>query len=88
MRSPPTDGPGRTQRDLEVLTKALDVSVGDEAGGEAEEGFVDVVASLPSDAEPAEAVEPGDRPFDHPPVDSEAGSVRNAAAGDHGFDAE
>ncbi|GGP57396.1 hypothetical protein GCM10010265_39130 [Streptomyces griseoincarnatus] len=25
---------------LEVLTKALDVSVGDEAGGEAEEGFV------------------------------------------------
>ncbi|MFF0477717.1 hypothetical protein ACFYUS_28890, partial [Streptomyces sp. NPDC004284] len=32
---------------LEVLTKALDVSVGDEAGGEAEEGFVDVVASFP-----------------------------------------
>ncbi|MEU9298317.1 hypothetical protein, partial [Streptomyces sp. NPDC048266] len=31
---------------LEVLTKALDVSVGDEAGGEAEEGFVDVVASF------------------------------------------
>ncbi|WP_051858022.1 molybdopterin-dependent oxidoreductase, partial [Streptomyces cellulosae] len=33
---------------LEVLTKALDVSVGDEAGGEAEEGFVDVVASFPA----------------------------------------
>ncbi|MGW1245226.1 hypothetical protein, partial [Streptomyces bobili] len=31
---------------LEVLTKALDVSVGDEAGGEAEEGFVDVVTSF------------------------------------------
>lgn len=29
---------------LEVLTKALDVSVGDEAGSEADEGFVDVVA--------------------------------------------
>ncbi|MFD6129674.1 hypothetical protein, partial [Streptomyces diastaticus] len=32
---------------LEVLTKALDVAVGDEAGGESEEGFVDVVASFP-----------------------------------------
>ncbi|MFC8765854.1 hypothetical protein ACFUAG_34775, partial [Streptomyces sp. NPDC057193] len=31
---------------LEVLTKALDVSVGDEARGEAEEGFVYVVASF------------------------------------------
>ncbi|MFD3328653.1 hypothetical protein [Streptomyces sp. NPDC058701] len=37
-------------RFLEVLTKALDVSVGDEAGGEAEEGFVDVIPSFPSDA--------------------------------------
>ncbi|WP_405785935.1 NACHT domain-containing protein [Streptomyces sp. NBC_01367] len=36
-------------RALEVLTKALDVAVGDEAGGEAEEGLVDVVASFPSD---------------------------------------
>jgi hypothetical protein len=34
----------------------LDVAVGDEAGGEAEEGFVDVVASFPTDAEPSEAV--------------------------------
>ncbi|MFC8350158.1 hypothetical protein, partial [Streptomyces sp. NPDC057280] len=31
---------------LEVLTKALDVAVCDEAGGDAEEGFVDVVSSL------------------------------------------
>jgi len=36
--------------DLEVLTKPLDVSVGDEAGGEAEERFMDVVASFPADA--------------------------------------
>ncbi len=35
---------------LEVLTKALDVAVCDEAGGEAEEGFVDVVSSLAADA--------------------------------------
>lgn len=42
---------GRAARPaLEVLTKALDVSVGDEAGGEAEEGFVDVVPSFPADA--------------------------------------
>ncbi|MEV5098264.1 hypothetical protein ACFC5H_30105, partial [Streptomyces rochei] len=31
---------------LEVLTKASNVAVGDQADGEAEEGFVDVVASL------------------------------------------
>jgi hypothetical protein len=66
----------------------LDVSVGDEAGSEAKEGFVDVVASFPSDPEPAEAVEPGDRPLDNPAVDSEAGSVWGAAAGDHWFDAQ
>jgi phenylacetic acid degradation operon negative regulatory protein len=35
---------------LEVLTKALDVAVGDQAGREAEEGFVDVIASFPADA--------------------------------------
>jgi hypothetical protein len=34
----------------EVLTKALDVAVGDQADGESEEGFVDVVASFPADA--------------------------------------
>jgi hypothetical protein len=28
----------------EVLTKSLDVAVGDQAGGEAEEGFMDVAA--------------------------------------------
>ncbi|MEV8486980.1 hypothetical protein AB0467_33900, partial [Streptomyces sp. NPDC052095] len=36
--------PGIAGQPLEVLTKALDVTMGDEAGGEAEEGFVDVVA--------------------------------------------
>lgn len=38
------------QSPLKGLAKALDVSVGDEAGGEAEEGFVDVVPPLPADA--------------------------------------
>lgn len=51
---------------LEFLTKALDVAVGDEAGVEAEEGLVDVVASFPANAQAAEAVQPGDRPLDDP----------------------
>ena len=35
---------------LEVLTKSYDVPVRDDAGGEGEEGFVDVVAAFPPDA--------------------------------------
>ncbi len=35
--------------------------VGDQAGGEAEEGLADVVASLPTDPQSSEAVQPGDR---------------------------
>jgi hypothetical protein len=60
-----------------VLTKALDVAVGDQAGGEAEEGFVDVVASFPSDAQAAEAVQPGDGALNH--------IAENAAAVEAGF---
>ncbi|MFF4259774.1 hypothetical protein ACFY1L_52370, partial [Streptomyces sp. NPDC001663] len=45
--SSPTARPEYSVEVLEVLTKASDVSVGDEAGGEAEEGFVDVVPSFP-----------------------------------------
>ncbi|GEB57199.1 hypothetical protein GCM10017674_78210 [Streptomyces gardneri] len=52
------------------------MTVGDQAGREAEEGFVDVVTSFPADAEPAEAVQPGHRPFHDPPVDAEAGADR------------
>lgn len=76
-----------SQTRLEVLTKALDVAVGDEAGREAEECFVDVVASFPPDAEASEAVEPGDRALDNPSMDPEAGTVRYSAAGDDRFDA-
>lgn len=39
------DGP-----QLEFLTKSYDVAVGDDAGGEVEEGFVNVVAAFPPDA--------------------------------------
>lgn len=48
---------------------------------------MDVVASLPADAETSEAVEPGDRALDNPAMNSEARTVGDAAAGDDGFDA-
>lgn len=63
------------------------MSVCDEAGGEAEEGFVDVVASFPADPEAAEAVEPGDGALDDPAVAAETRSVGDTSAGDHRFDA-
>ena len=63
------------------------MAVSDEAGGEAEEGFVDVITSLPADAETSEAVEPGDRALDNPAVNSEARTVQNTASGDDRFDA-
>ena len=63
------------------------MSVGDQAGGEAEEGFVDVVAPFPADPKSAEAMQPGDRPFGHPAEDAQAGAVRLAAFGDHRADA-
>ena len=59
------------------------MSVGDEAGGEAEEGLVDVVAPLPADTKPAEAVEPGDGAFDDPAENAQARAVWLAAFGDH-----
>jgi hypothetical protein len=35
---------------LELLTESFDVSVRDDAGGQGEERFVDVVAAFPPDA--------------------------------------
>lgn len=63
------------------------MSVGDEARGESEGGFVDVVASFPPDAETSEAVESGDRALDDPAVNTEARAVRYSAAGDDRFNA-
>ena len=60
------------------------MALGDQADGEAEEGFVDVVASFPADAQAAEAVEPGDGAFDDPAEGAQAGAVwlpRSAIAG-------
>lgn len=61
--------------------------MGDQAGGESEKGFVDVVASFPADAQAAEAVEPGDGALDGVAEDTQAGAVWLAPSGDHGPDA-
>jgi hypothetical protein len=63
------------------------VPVGDQADGEAEEGFVDVVASLPAEAQTAEAVQPGDGAFDDPAEDAQARALRSSSLGDRGPDA-
>lgn len=45
-----SERPPRRRSPLEFLTKSYDVAVGDDAGGEVEEGFVNVVAAFPPDA--------------------------------------
>jgi hypothetical protein len=60
----------------------LNVPVGDQAGGEAEESFVDVVASFSTDPQPSEAVQPGDRALYHPAEGAQAGAMFNASFGD------
>jgi hypothetical protein len=48
---------------------------------------MDIGAPFVADREPAEAMEPRDRPFDDPPQDAKAAPVRRAAARDHRDDA-
>jgi hypothetical protein len=59
----------------------------DEAAGESEEGFVDVVASVGADEQPAAVVQPGEGSFDDPAVTTEPGAVLGLAAGDDRSDA-
>lgn len=61
--------------------------MGDETAGQFEEGFVDVGSAFPSDAESSEAVEPGETPLHHPPVDTKSGAVSGVSAGDGRHDA-
>jgi hypothetical protein len=65
----------------------LEPTPADDGASEGEEGFVDVVADLPADAQAAEPVQQGDGLLDHPAVSSAAGAVRGAAAGDDRLDA-
>jgi hypothetical protein len=54
--------------------------VADDGAGDAHEGFVDVVADLPADAQPAEPVQQGDGLFDDPAADAGSGAVFGAFA--------
>jgi hypothetical protein len=45
------------------------------------EGFVDVVADLPADAQPAEPVQQGEALLDHPAVHAQARTMFFAAPG-------
>jgi hypothetical protein len=54
--------------------------------GQAEEGFVDVVADLPADAQPAEPVQQREGLLDHPPVHAQPGTVLDATPGDDRLD--
>ena len=59
----------------------------DQAAGQFEEGFVDVCSAFPSDAESAEAVQPGEGALDHPSVDAKSGAVVGVSSGDGRHDA-
>lgn len=58
------------------------MSPGDDAGSETEEGFVDVAAAFPADAQAFHVVVPGDGEFHDPPVCAQTGAVGLAAASD------
>lgn len=55
------------------------MAVGDEAGGESEEGVVDIVASYPADSQSAEAVQPGDHALDCVAEGDQGGAVLDAS---------
>ena len=59
----------------------------DEAAGEGEEAFVDVVAAVCADEQPAAVVEPGESALDDPTVAAESGAVFGLAASDQRLDA-
>ena len=58
----------------------------DEAAGEGEECFVDLVAAVVADEQPLVVVEPGEGAFDDPADAAEPGAVFGLTAGDLGFD--
>ena len=58
----------------------------DEAAGESEECFVDLVAPVVADEESLVVVEPGEGALDNPADTSQSGAVFGLAAGDLGFD--
>jgi len=71
---------------LQSLTESSDLVEGDEAGGQAGEGGVDVGTPLVADAQSAEAVEPNEGAFHHPAVAPEPLATLDALARDAGDD--
>ena len=61
-------------------------SPADEAAGEREEGFVDVVAPVGPDQESPAVVEPGEGALHDPALTADAGAVLGLAAGDDRLD--
>jgi hypothetical protein len=59
----------------------------DEAAGEGEERFVDLVAAVVADEQPFELVEPGEGALDDPAVAAQTGAVLGLAPRDLGCDA-
>src|SRR2546423_14867187 len=60
----------------------LDVSEANDAGGQAEERLVHVVAAFPADAQTSHSVVPGDGALDDPPDHAEPGTMVGSALGD------
>src|SRR3989440_10092107 len=78
-------GPGRPF--LASWTWLAEETQGDEGAAKLQEGQMDVSPGLVADLQAPEAVEPGERPFDHPAVASQAVLGLDTTAGDAGDDA-
>jgi hypothetical protein len=73
--------------DLEPLTqRVLESSPADQAAGECEEGFVDLVAAVGAQEQSAAVVEPGEGAFDDPALAAEAGAMLGLSSRDDGLD--
>jgi hypothetical protein len=59
----------------------------DQAAGEGEEGFVDFVAAVGAQEQPAAVVESGEGAFDDPALAAEPRGVSASSSGDHGLHA-
>ena len=70
-----------------VVASRSDVSPADQRASQAQERIVQAGVAFPADAEPAEVVQPGERPLHHPAHPAESGAVLGTAPRDHWFDA-
>lgn len=59
-----------------------ELPVGDEAAGEFEKGFMHVGPAFPANSQAPEAVQPGKRPLDQPPVGAQTTAVPGTASSD------